>query len=281
MKTFNLLLGSLSYALALSAAPARAQTPKTIFFGAVSTYQNKHTVVLGGGWNAQRGWLSDAGAQPSVFPGTKFGVYTTNGGRLGELTVDRPEANEDGRMARARNTLSNIGQSQRLALSGVARPFPRPVRAQKLSDPIYEKAVADFLRGRGAKVTQARLTQLWRIDLNGDKVDEVLFTAHAHAQMGIAIDAKPNDYAVAGLRFLDAKSGRIKTVALEIQVNPNLANYDAPYYYDFLGCPDLNGDGRQEIVVRSSSNGEGGGNSLSAWTFDGRTAKKVCDSWGL
>lgn len=254
--------------------PALAQTPKISIFGV-----NISGVLLNGGWNPHNGWISDSGVQTSVFPGAAFDVYSGEGKRLSRIIVERPTPPDGvaGWIAETRSESASVNDIC-VALSGVTQPFPRPTRAQKLNNPVYQKAIAAYLTGRGAKVKSAKLNQLWRVDLNGDGIEEVLFTAReqspARSSQGRErLDSR--DYAVAGIRFVDKASGRVKIVALDIQVSSTFKTNDWNQKYTLLGCPDLNGDGKQEIML-SSNYGEG--SLFSTWTFNGRTLKKVVES---
>ena len=261
------------FALTLLVVSSHAHA-QTAVFGAAWT-GDQPRIQFGGGWNARRGWLSDDGVQSAIASGTSFGAYASDGRKLSDLIAERPESGEEegGWFANARGSVSGASNQSRLVLAGIKRPFPRLGRVQNLKSPIYEKAIADLLRQYGTRVTKARLTQLMRVDLNGDKVDEMLISAHN--QRKPKMRAAATDYAVAALRFLDVRSGKVKIVPLEIQAASHIKNGAAVLDFEILGCPDINGDGKQEIVVRSKYY-EGVG--LSAWSFDGRAVKKIASA---
>lgn len=265
-------VGASLLTLLVASAPAQAQTP---MFGWGQSDDNLLNVA--GGWSAQRGWLSARGALPFATGGRRWSAFASDGTRLSDLIAQRNAEDNDmeGVQVNASGSIGGAPDRIRLVVSGVARPIPRLARPQKLNNPVYQAAVGALLRQNKARVTNARLTQIMRVDLNGDKTDEVLICAHTDDSKRHNASAIAGDYAVVALRFLDARSGKVRIVPLEIQAD--LSKYMNPsrVHYQILGCADLNGDGKQEVVIYSTA---WESRSVSAWTFDGRRVKQIVDT---
>src|SRR5690606_12156385 len=116
---------------------------------------------------------------------------------------------------------------------------------------IYRRAVATLLNSAGLKIEQARLQQHWRVDLNGDGVEEVLLGAQSRGEMGSMPSAEKGDYSIVALRFYDPsrRSNKVQTVSLGTQVIKKRIEFGAPLGYELLACVDASGDGALEIVV--------------------------------
>ncbi len=77
--------------------------------------------------------------------------------------------------------------------------IPREPKKIALTDTKYKKAVADALQTKGIFTKTIKLTQVFRIDLEGDGTEEVLITATSYPN-GVYSSAKKNDYSFVLLR---------------------------------------------------------------------------------
>ncbi|MFN3651022.1 MAG: hypothetical protein ACK47B_15715 [Armatimonadota bacterium] len=115
-----------------------------------------------------------------------------------------------------------------------------------------------------------RVLDSWRIDLNGDGTEEVLWTARSREAWKSPYREGPGravegDFALLGLRFLSR--GRVREVALAFES----ANTQVAAYRVFAPL-DVNGDGRLEILAYARYFEE---DALLAITFDGNQVKGV------
>lgn len=198
-------------------------------------------------------------------------------GRLSDVTVGKLEKGDGGMGGWVSAITPKLPDAAiGLALSGVANPTPRRARSQSLQNTVYQKTIASLLRSKGLSVSKPRLTQHLRVDLNGDKVDEVVLCAHSNDTLGTVPGAKAGDYAVAALRFLSR--GTVKTVPLTISIHRKNVEFDASERFDVIAVADINGDGKMEIALhRRYYEGE----SLDIITFDGNNVRHVLSgSWG-
>jgi hypothetical protein len=104
-----------------------------------------------------------------------------------------------------------------------------------------------------------------RVDLNGDGVEEVLWTARSQDGWNCPYEnipggPKPDDYALLGIRYVTDRGVRSETLAIAA------AGDDCNWYRLFTPL-DINGDGRLEILAHQQGFEE---DALLAFTFDGK-----------
>jgi hypothetical protein len=150
---------------------------------------------------------------------------------------------------------------------------PRPVTALDTKNPTYVSVVSDYLEQAGLPNADVQIKRLWRVDLEGDKQDEVIIVARKFAEhddpLFPPVNGQQGDYSVVLVRKI--VGGRLETIDLGTDVTlenpdpnssnpPNLANqYDVPLVMD------LNGDGRMELVFWSAYY-EGETTSVMEWS---------------
>lgn len=111
---------------------------------------------------------------------------------------------------------------------------------------VYKDAVAAILRKKGIARPNVRLTQVVRVDLDGDGSDEVLVSA-CHYAKGLNPGAASGDYSVALLRRV--VKGRVATSLIEGDFYPRGLKFGAPGEHKIGAILDLNGDGVLEIIL--------------------------------
>lgn len=141
-------------------------------------------------------------------------------------------------------------------------PEPLPLNSQ-----VYRDIVKRFLASQGLNIEQPVLSQLFRIDLEGDGVDEVLVCAQNIAVRGEACfeadkplakgtglpgAAQPGAYSVLLLRKL--ADGKVAELPLHVFVSskgsaPVDDDWTPPVVGRFYQTADLNGDGVLEIIA--------------------------------
>jgi hypothetical protein len=141
-----------------------------------------------------------------------------------------------------------------IAVGGNWNALPRVPRALSTNDPVYRRVVADLLRRRGFRRPAIKITQILRVDLDGDGVEEALVSA-THLAEGVsvgggpmAVHSRPGDYSFVLLRKI--VRGRVRDQLLVEHFYPRTLEYaPTPYQYEVGATLDLNGDGRMEIIV--------------------------------
>lgn len=161
----------------------------------------------------------------------------------------------------------------RLGLAGsnraTAMTLNRGIKLQQTGNPLYRQMVAEVLN-----VKEVELRQLLRVDLEGDRTEEVLFEAAYQGplqpytrqrlkEMGVPIPST-SQYDAVGYRKL-IKAGKVVTRVI--------AKGEAAYTgmrYRLKGLSDLNGDGVLEVVISERIDH---GYSESLWSLQGATPK--------
>jgi hypothetical protein len=146
-------------------------------------------------------------------------------------------------------------------------PQPRLPAALSLNSQVYRDIVKRFLAARGLHIETTKLSQLFKIDLEGDGVDEVLICAQNIAAKGeVCFEAdqplikgtgllgavQPGAYSLLLLRKL--VDGKVAEFPLHVFVSPKGStpiddDWTPPIVGRFYQTADLNGDGVLEIIA--------------------------------
>jgi len=131
----------------------------------------------------------------------------------------------------------------------------RPVQVTATTQETYLKLTRLTLQANKLPNGKPRLTQVLRVDLDGDGVEEVLLSATSREEYPQP-DAAANDYSFVMLRQVEGKE--VRNTLLTGEFYPVKKEFNAPNKYAVAGVLDLNGDGVMEILV-SYDYYEGGG----------------------
>lgn len=139
--------------------------------------------------------------------------------------------------------------SQTIAVAGDWNALPRTPVVETENVSVYEQAVADLLRAQGLSQPDVRLTQVVRIDLEGDGREETLIAATRRAGIaGLpAVSAAAGDYSLVAIQR--AANGAVKTTPIIAESYTEAKEFAAPNAYALTAVLDLNGDGQMEVVV--------------------------------
>jgi hypothetical protein len=115
-----------------------------------------------------------------------------------------------------------------------------------------------------------RILEAYRVDLNGDGREEVLWTARSRDDWVSPYPnwpggPRPGDYALLGLRFVTSQG--VRSVALALA-----AAGDDCFRYRLFSPVDLQGNGHMEIVAHAQGFED---ESLLVFTFDGESVAGV------
>lgn len=137
-----------------------------------------------------------------------------------------------------------------LAIGGKWKTQPRATQILGNNSPVYRKIVGDILR-KNRLQPNVKITQIWRVDLEGDGQNEVLISATNHKGYetpgSISSRSLKNEYSMTLLRKV--VGGKVVTQMLEEEYYPKNKDFNAPNVFTLAGVWDLNGDGRLEIVT--------------------------------
>jgi hypothetical protein len=168
------------------------------------------------------------------------------------------------------------GSTKDAQLVGRQPTFPRPVTIPAGPRTKYVRMVNSFLAGKmHFKPEGTRITQLFRVDLDGDGRDEMLITAsntteeRVFTSMADSPLHRTGDYSALLLQYLD-KRDRPHLVALDVDYKKtyrdalNLCQVDA--------IADIDGDNKMEII---SSSRYYEGTAVVLWNFKNGKLKEL------
>ncbi len=203
-------------------------------------------ILLGGTVDGR--WTEDSQIARLMKGGENYELYTLTK-HIGKGNGTKPkEAETSGFLLRV-SPLSKTSEHV-IGVTGKWNPMPRVPKVQSTHQSAYLAIVRDFLQRKGIKNPNVSITQLIRVDLEGDGTDEVLIAATVPRKgygTGQLMRAHPGDYSVVLMRKVIR--GRAQTLCLDCQVH---VKPDAGTIVDKFYIPavlDFNGDGIMEIAV--------------------------------
>lgn len=196
-------------------------------------------------------WLEPTDATNSVKPGTKLPVYGVTGevGTVAVLKVDtQNEPCPDRPVVKLRPPKMTKGA---VAFSANWNPLPRKPQSIDPKQKQYVDLVREFLREHGLHDPAVHISQILRVDLDGDGQDEVLISAtHYKGGDKIPDESTANTYSFVMLERV--VEGKIRTRLVDGEFYPEAKADSAPNKFEIGAVLDLNGDGKIDIVVRSA-----------------------------
>lgn len=208
----------------------------------------KLTAYLLGGWSG-KAWLQHQPAARLVRGRERYRFYDLTGA-LGVAAGDSPSA--FGPEGPCVETLSVSFAAPPgipgdfVAVSGAFDPLPRPPILLSTDQQVYRDAAAAILREKGIARPDVRLTQVIRVDLDGDGAEEVLVSA-THYARGLSPGAGAGDYSMVFLRRV--LNGQVATRLISGDFFPRAVKFGSPAEHRVAAILDLNGDGIMEIVL--------------------------------
>jgi hypothetical protein len=206
-----------------------------------------------GGW-ANGKWLKDREAAAVAKGGEPYRLYALTG-EIGAAVGGKPhnfaEAGDP-----CHETLTvvfpPVSQARRtaVAVGGLWNAQPRRPRLLSTDQQVYRRAAAEILQKNGIVNPQVKLTQVIRVDLDGDGAEEVLVAAtnYKYYETGsLSPNARAGDYSLVFLR--QVLQGKVVTSVLAGEYYPRAKTFNASSEHKVGAIVDLNGDGRMEVVL--------------------------------
>lgn len=159
-----------------------------------------------------------------------------------------------------------------LALGSEAKwkPVPRQPVALSLTDPVYTGIVRSIVRARGIARPKIDIRQAYKVDLDGDGIDEVILAAtNRSAEMPVP-GAAAGEYSFLLVRKMIG--GKVKNIVIAGEFHPRAVKFGAISEYQLSAIADLNGDGKMEVIMYSAYY-EGAGSVV--YEIEGATANEV------
>ena len=204
------------------------------------------------GWWDGAGWVQATEATPLPISGGEdyqvalFGFEAITAGGAEELVCD-PLLNP-GVVLEDPELLGGDGEPYGVAISAPWALTPHLVEAAE-DDGTYAAVAAGLLAERGLTVDDPVIKQVFRTDLEGDGVNEVIVVAE---DVPPSLIGEPGDYSIAFMqRVIDDD---ITTIVFGESVLLETEEGEPPFILSFAvaSVADLNGDGRMEIVLDST-----------------------------
>ena len=201
--------------------------------------------LLGGVQNGR--WIAPTKVAPRLGAETEFVLVGWNGVEEGGVTLGKKGEVEDVCQDFTRMELE-LKQDHGVAIGSTARwkPMPRPLKPIDPNNATYKTAVTRFLARKGFARAVVKITEAYRVDLEGDGVEEVVLAA-THYKKGLSSSASPGDYSFVIVR---KAAGKVVTDhLLEGEFVRKRVDFGAPSEHHISAIADLNGDGKMEIVL--------------------------------
>jgi hypothetical protein len=204
--------------------------------------------LLGGA--AKGTFMPQEQAAPLVKGGERYRMYSLSG-YLGRGTGSAPDSLGEPCVDQVGVEITpDYVQRDPIAVAGNWAAMPRLPRPISTNSRVYRDATAALLKAMGIARPDVNVTQVLRVDLEGDRVDEVLVSATYYAsgfEGSPSPSAEAGDYSIVFMRKV--MGGIVETRVLAADVYSRAAEFVAPAEYKIKGVLDLNGDGMMEVVV--------------------------------
>ncbi len=242
------MAGTIHWVSAAHAVPAEVRLYDRLFTVPDPEVEGEFTGYLLGGWSA-RGWLKDKAAAPLLKGGEIYRFYNLRG-EVASGEGSRPAPlEEDGPCTETLGVSFNEAlrvKGDIVAVGDAVKALPRRPKLMATDQQVYRDAAAEILKQKGISRPVVRLTQVIRVDLNGDGEEEVLVSA-THYAKGLGPSARPGDYSLVFLR--QVVQGKVVTHIVAGDFFPQGTKFGAPGEHKVVAVLDLNGDGVMEIVL--------------------------------
>ena len=143
-----------------------------------------------------------------------------------------------------------------IAIAAAWNALPRKPKVIDPTQKAYVDVVRDFLETKEIKQPKVKIDSILRVDLDGDGEEEVLISAANYFGKAdrVPMRSPAGSYSMVLLRRVVA--GKVETRLVEGEFHPKAyvskeGSFDAPSIYKVIATPDLDGDGKLEIVVGS------------------------------
>jgi hypothetical protein len=228
-------------------------------------------LIIGG--HADGKWLSSEQAGKALKPGRKFRLFTLTG-KTGDAVGGQAAPNAEVCPDVWEQTMQPATDKGTIALAVPWNPMPRTAKTSDKTQDLYVKAAHDFLVSKGIAKPVVKITQLLRIDLDGDGADEVLVSATNYP--GEPGESPPSaaagNYSFVLLRHV--VDGKVQTKLIDGEFYAKASQSQTPYRYEVSGLLDLDGDGRLEIIIYSAYYE---GATVTVWRFGEGKLHKVLE----
>lgn len=207
-----------------------------------------HSFYLIGGVTKDGKWLTMQETAPFFKNKTEFSLVGLKGvenkifGNIGEEFGACPDV-------LSMNFETENTTSMAVGTNAVWNIVPRIPQKISLTDKTYVKSIANFLKTKGVSKTNVKITQLFRVDLDGDGQNETVISGNYYKK-GMIEEQNAGDYSfVLVQNTVDKKA---KNTLIDGEFFTKKGEYAPPNEREISAVADLNGDGKMEIVLHTS-----------------------------
>ncbi|MBP3730533.1 MAG: hypothetical protein J6I40_03570 [Mailhella sp.] len=207
--------------------------------------------TLSGKWiDAETLLKNDAYASLRIREGDDFAVYSPKGfeGEVKTSAVTLDEVCDTPIFDTFSQDGKKLGENEAwLSIRCAWDPMPRKSAALGTKNATYQSVVEKYLAQQGL-AAKPQISQIFKVDLEGDGVDEVVISAHnLHANSSFA--AVKGDFSIILLRkIISGKVQEIPVCSFYADGKDNTPQT----MHKVIGFADVNGDGILEILTDSS-----------------------------
>ena len=161
-------------------------------------------------------WLEADAVKTLLKGGERYRLYTLTK-TVGEVVGEEPESMGEP-CSDTQHVKFTVETEPGVAVGGDWNALPRVPQMMSTKSPVYRRLVASILRRQGIVRPKVNITQVMRVDLDGDGREEVLLSAtHLAGDLGgedrgMAFRAEPGDYSFVLLRKI--VGGRVRDIPL-------------------------------------------------------------------
>jgi hypothetical protein len=218
-------------------------------------------------------WLPSEPAGKALTPGKKYRLFTLTG-EIGTAVGGKAGPNADVCPDLWEQTMQPTIEKHATAVAAPWSPMPRTAKMSDRTQEVYVKAARDFLVGKGIAKPVVKITQLLRVDLDGNGEDEVLLSAtnYPGEEGESPYHAEAGNYSFVLLR--QVVDGKVQTKLIDGEFYRKPSESQTPYRYEVSALLDLDGDGPLEIVLYSAYYE---GASVTVWQLKAKKLRKVLE----
>lgn len=209
----------------------------------------RHSVLLGGVENGK--WIKPDKVIPTLNTQTEFVIAGLKGVEEGGVTVGKKRGEEDVCDSDYQTFEFDLESENGIGIGSNAKWnfIPRVPREISTTSKEYTNTVSAFLKTNKITKSPVKISQAFRVDLDGDGTEEVILSA-TYYKKGIYEGQNAGDYSFVLLRKII--KGKVQNILISGEFFIKKGEYSPPNKYEITGIADLNGDSKMEIVVDSA-----------------------------